>query len=232
MGHPLSPHQATPAELKAQLEAERAECPFLVYRDEAGAQRIRALTPDAARLTVGRGAGLEVALGWDTEISRVHAELRRVGAHWTLTDDGLSRNGSYVNGERLTGRRRLHDGDVLRFGRTSVVFREPLAAAPGGSTVVAGAAVSRADVSDAQRRVLVALCRPFALAPPGFPTAPTNGEIAAELFLSVEAVKTHLRALYAKFGIEALPQHQKRTRLVELALVGGVVSKRDLEPAD
>ena len=34
-------------------------------------------------------------------------------------DDGLSRNGTFVNGERLSGRRRLTDGDTLRFGGTT-----------------------------------------------------------------------------------------------------------------
>ncbi|MBV8953532.1 MAG: hypothetical protein JO179_05315, partial [Solirubrobacterales bacterium] len=47
-------------------------------------------------------------------------------------------------------------------------------------------------------------------------------------YLSVDAVKTHLRALFAKFGIEDLPQNQKRIRLVELALKSGVITPRDL----
>jgi hypothetical protein len=46
--------------------------------------------------------------------------------------------------------------------------------------------------------------------------------------LSVDAVKTHLRVLFAKFGVERLPQNQKRIRLVERAFYGGVVSERDL----
>ncbi len=42
--------------------------------------------------------------------------------------------------------------------------------------------------------------------------------------LSVEAVKTHMRALFDKFEVEDLPHNQKRTRLAELALQAGVVS--------
>jgi hypothetical protein len=38
----------------------------------------------------------------------------------------------------------------------------------------------------------------------------------------------HLRALFAKFGVEDLPQNQKRLRLVELALASGVINERDL----
>jgi hypothetical protein len=37
-----------------------------------------------------------------------------------------------------------------------------------------------------------------------------------------------MRALFAKFGIEDLPQNQKRLRLVELAFKTGLISDRDL----
>ena len=222
-----SGHRSSPSELKAQVEAARAGLPFLVWRDDDGTQLIRTLE-DVSRLTVGRGQGPDLRLDWDSEVSRVHAELAWVGEHWTLADDGLSRNGSYVNGDRLAGRRRLLDGDVLRFGSTAVLFRDPRAGGPAGSTVVSSGSAPTAPLSDAQRRVLVALCRPFAESST-FVTPPTNQEVAAELFLSVEAVKTHLRALFSKFGIADLPQNQKRARLVEMAFVSGQVSKRDLE---
>jgi hypothetical protein len=125
----------------------------------------------------------------------------------------------------VVGRRRLRDGDVVRFGRTTAVFRQPLKV-DFTDTGVALDVVDRASLSAAQRRVLVALCRPFKEAS-GYVTA-TNQQIAAELFLSVDAVKTHLRALFAKFGIEQLPQNQKRVRLAELALKSGIVTPRDL----
>ena len=41
-------------------------------------------------------------LDWDSEISRVHAALERIGDDWTVVDDGLSHNGTYLNGERVT----------------------------------------------------------------------------------------------------------------------------------
>ena len=55
----------------------------------------------------------------------MHAALERLGGEWTVVDDGLSRNGTYVNGERVTARRRLHDGDVVRVGGTAIAFRAP-----------------------------------------------------------------------------------------------------------
>jgi pSer/pThr/pTyr-binding forkhead associated (FHA) protein len=214
------------ADLKQQIEAERAGVPFLVYRDAEQHQHLFLLSDEFERITVGRGSSSDIWLDWDSEVSRVHAELGRAGDSWTVADDGLSRNGSYVNGERVLGRRRLLDGDVLRIGSTLMTFRQPQQTTIA-ETSVAGDGVSRASVSDAQRRVLVALCRPFKDSN-GYVTPATNQQIADELFLSIDAVKTHLRALFGKFEVEDLPQNQKRVRLVELALKNGIVSPRDL----
>jgi DNA-binding NarL/FixJ family response regulator len=60
-----------------------------------------------------------------------------------------------------------------------------------------------------------------------FVSPASNQQIAAELFFSVDTVKAHLRALFAKFGVEDLPQNQKRARLANPALQSGVVSERD-----
>lgn len=81
-------------------------------------------------------------------------------------------------------------------------------------------------MSPAQRRVLVALCRPLAGA--RFATAPSNRELAADLCLSVETVKFHLHALFELFGIVDLPQHRKRAALARLALERGAVVAREL----
>jgi DNA-binding NarL/FixJ family response regulator len=60
-------------------------------------------------------------------------------------------------------------------------------------------------------------------------TPATNRQIADDLVLSVEAVKTHLRTLFQRFGVEDLPQNAKRARLVELAFETSAVTPRDLE---
>jgi pSer/pThr/pTyr-binding forkhead associated (FHA) protein len=223
---PLAPHTALPAELRDKVEAERRGTPFLLLRDGDGRQRIVELPSTVDRMTVGRRSTNDVALPWDTEVSRLHAELERIGEEWTLADDGLSRNGSFVNGSRLSGRRRLKDGDTLRFGGTTVVY---CAAQRGDSlaTLAPESQVTPADVTEAQRRVLVALCRPFKGSDP-FATPATNRQIADELYLSVDTVKTHLRAMFAKLGVEHLPQNQKRIRLADRAFETGLVSERDL----
>ncbi|HWH92759.1 MAG TPA: FHA domain-containing protein [Baekduia sp.] len=220
---PLAAHAASPGELQERLSAERAGAPFLVVRDGAGRQRLLRL--DGDRLSIGRAESNSVPLPWDTEVSRLHAELERIAGEWTVIDDGLSRNGTFVNGTRISGRVRLRDGDVLRVGRTTLGYRRPDEES-AEHTAVAGEPVALADIPLTQRQVLVALARPYKQAE--FATPATNQAIAAELHLSVDAVKAHLRSLFQRFGIEALPQNQKRSRLVAEAFQRGVLSQRDL----
>lgn len=218
--------QATPAELKARIEAARTGEPFAFYFDADGRQHVVALD-DVAQATVGRAEDADVCLGWDPQVSRLHAVLERVGESWVVADDGLSSNGTFVNEERLRGRRRLADGDVIRAGATAIVIRVP--SRPAHASTVPDLQVEiAAAISPAQRRVLVALCRPYRDGDPHAIPA-TNPQIAEALVLSVPAVKTHLRALFARFGIEDLPQQEKRQRLVAMAFATGVVRERDLE---
>jgi pSer/pThr/pTyr-binding forkhead associated (FHA) protein len=167
-------------------------------------------------------------LVWDVEVSRLHAHVQRLGSRWVVVDDGLSRNGTWVNGHRISARHRLEDGDTIRVGNTLVTFSCP----PTDDDVVART-VTAADVaqavriSESQHRVLVALCRPYK-GNARYATPPTNQQIADELFLSVDAIKTHLRALFAKFDLDALGQNQKRARLAEIALRLSIVTDHEL----
>lgn len=217
---PLSPHLASPAELQERIAVERTGESFVVYRDGAGGQRIEPLG-EAEVVLIGRGCECEVSLDWDSQVSRLHAELRRVGGQWLVLDDGLSRNGTFVNGQRVRGRRRLSDGDEVRVSETILVFRE--GQTRGSSTVVLSQAGAVPELSPAQRRVLVALCRPYRFEG-GSGRPATNQQIARELFVTVGTVKGHLRALCQRFGLEDVPQNEKRTRLARLALDTGAVS--------
>jgi pSer/pThr/pTyr-binding forkhead associated (FHA) protein len=223
---PQGPRASTAPELKAQIEAEREGRPFVVYRDGEGAQRITPIAAGRSELWVGRRGSADIRIDWDEEVSGLHAQIEVVRDECTLVDDGLSRNGSFVNGERIRGRRHLRDQDMIRFGQTVVLYRVP-GEESAESTVIAGEVSEAATVSPGQLRVLLALCRPFKDGA-AFATPATNQQIAEELHLSVDAVKTHLRALFEKFGVEELPQNQKRVGLVERALQSGLISERDL----
>jgi hypothetical protein len=223
---PLASHSGTPAELKERLEAERLGVSFLVYRDGVGRQRIFALTAESGSLTIGRAAPCDLRIEWDPEVSGVHAELARLGDAWAVVDDGLSRNGTFVNGERLSGRHRLRDRDTVRLGHTVVAYRG-IPQTISESTATAGTGTPAQALSESQRRVLVSLCRPYKTGDP-YARPATNQEIADELLLSVPGVKTHLRALFQRFDLPELPGTQKRQRLVEVALRSGAISPRDL----
>jgi pSer/pThr/pTyr-binding forkhead associated (FHA) protein len=121
------PLASTARELQVIVQTEREGVPFLVYRTPHGEQVIARFAPANNELTIGRSSEADISLAWDTEVSSIHAVLERLAGEVTLLDDGLSRNGSYVNGERMHGRQRLRDGDVLRFGRTSMLVRVPAA---------------------------------------------------------------------------------------------------------
>ncbi len=209
------------------LELQRLGDAFLLYRDDADVMHLVRLEPTTFQTTIGRNEQSDVSLPWDGYVSGVHAEIRQIAGEWTVTDEGLSRNGTYVNGERLSGRQRLRDGDAVRIGASVIAYHGPTTAGPALTTSVAENDARVVHITDGQRRVLVALCRPYKDAR-GFLVPASNQTIADEVFLSVDAVKGHLRALFAAFGIDDLPQNQKRARLAELALGWGLISEREL----
>jgi pSer/pThr/pTyr-binding forkhead associated (FHA) protein len=223
---PLHAHAASPRELQERIAAERRGEPFLLFRDGDGEQVIVGLSGAGERLSIGRRPANDIALVWDSEVSRVHAGLERAGDDWTVVDDGLSHNGTFVAGERITGRRRLRDGDVIAVGDTAIAFCAPSRASASRPTVTSTGPRVGELLTPAQRRVLIALCRPFRDS--HYSTPATNQQIADELVVSVDAVKTNLRALFATFGVDDLPQNQKRASLAVKALQTGVVTRHDL----
>ena len=214
-------------ELKRQIVHERDGKPFVVFRDGSGEQHVISLA-GRERIVIGRNPGSDVMIGGDESVSRLHAELIRVGESWVVTDNGLSTNGTAVNGERVLSRRRLSDRDLIIVGETGVLFRDPTApAVPARQTRKADDGAP--TIGKAQRRVLLALCRPLALGQ-GLSRFPaTNQVIADELNVSISAVKANLTQLYEKFEVDSLTQNQKRLALAETALRSGVIQPSELE---
>lgn len=216
---------ANPADAQAGSGSIDAERPVLVYTDREGRERDFPFKPGVGQVTVGRGGSQDLVLGWDEQVSRLHARFECVGEGWTVADDGLSSNGTFLNGERVTARRRLTDGDVLRLGNTTMSFREP-GARPSPATPPAGGAGPAIDLSTSQRRVLAALCRPYmagAIASP-----PSDQQISDELFLTVGVVRKHLSVLFAKLDVGQASPDQMRARLVERAFQAGVITRQGL----
>jgi hypothetical protein len=209
-------------EVEARAEAERIGRPFLVLTDGERRERVLTFAAGVDSVSVGRRSSSDLALTWDDQVSRLHARFERAGDRWELVDDGFSSNGTFINDERLRGRRGLRDADVLRFGTTRVTFHlpRPQPAAPPRPTPAV-------ELSTTQRRVLASLCRPYKGAN-GFASPATDEQIAEDLVLSVGEVRTHLRVLCAKLGIETAAGRETRVRLAERAFSAGLISQRDL----
>lgn len=198
----------------------------LLYADEHGSRQEILLSPNKPRLVFGRSPRADVSLTWDPEVSQLHAILEWIGHYWVVNDDNMSRNGTFVNDERLTGSRRLHQGDMIRMGTTTIGFVGTLGIDEGvtndGSKLGA-----LQPLTSAETRVLIAMCRPYKNKA-GFGNPASNQQIADELGVGIETVKTHLRSLFAKFGVDDLPQNQKRAGLVERAMLSGTVKRSEL----
>jgi pSer/pThr/pTyr-binding forkhead associated (FHA) protein len=209
----------------ALVEAERSGRPFLVFRDREGRRRVFFFAPDSDSASVGRLPSSDLAIDWDAQVSRLHARFERHENGWVIVDEGLSSNGTFVNDARIAGRHQLSDGDTVRFGTTTVLFRSP---APDQTrTPEAARPPIGVQLSSTQRRVLEALSRPYTAGARSASPA-TEEQIAEELVVSVAEVRGHLRVLYAKLGVEEAHAADARARLVERAFEAGLISAHDL----
>src|SRR4029077_20862170 len=80
-------------------------------------------TLSGERVTVGKARSNLVSLEHDATVSRLHAVLENLGHAWSIRDLG-SRNGTYINGEKISAERVLRSGDELRVGTSRLVFWE------------------------------------------------------------------------------------------------------------
>lgn len=99
---------------------------------EPGTSRERSYPLSDGKTTIGRTEDNDIALP-DKGLSRVHAEIHVIGGRVEVIDQA-SRNGTFINGVRVT-RRHLLPGDVLRLGGVSLVFAEGDAHEAGAPTL-------------------------------------------------------------------------------------------------
>jgi len=71
-------------------------------------------------LVIGRSTPGLGSLGGDSEISRVHARVFNDPSGRLMVEDLGSTNGTFVNGNRVTGQQALNPGDELRVGQTTM----------------------------------------------------------------------------------------------------------------
>jgi pSer/pThr/pTyr-binding forkhead associated (FHA) protein len=180
------------------------------------------ITLSGQRVTIGKASTNEVSLEHDSTVSRLHAVLDNLGFAWSVRDVG-SRNGTYLNGEKISAERVMRSGDELRVGKSRLIFWD----AREGDEATADATVSVAPTELPPRltrrelEVLLVLCRPLVSDDP-FPEAISVRRMAQELFVSEAAVKQHLQNLYDKFAIPS--EGERRTRLANEAVRRGAVT--------
>src|SRR3954454_22477646 len=83
-------------------------------------------------LVIGRSTPGLGSLGGDSEISRVHARVFHDPSGRLIVEDLGSTNGTFVNGNRISGQQALNPGDQLRVGQTTMSVE---GGAPGATTV-------------------------------------------------------------------------------------------------
>jgi hypothetical protein len=174
------------------------------------------------KVDVGHHPHCELVIDWDPAVARAHAEIEKSGADWYV-DNKDAGSATWVNGIRVE-ERMLVDGDELRFGDTVLVFRQPGLDRPVAPRKPAGEGPP--PMTDAQRRVLVALVAPQmeddADAEPA-----NNATICKALSLAPDTVKGHLNTLFKAFGLTDLKPLDKRRELAARARETGAVTRAD-----
>jgi len=179
-----------------------------------------AITLERDKWSFGTSAAADYMIS-DRAVSRVHCVFERIGRGWFIRDLG-SRNGTFINGERLFGERPLHDGDEILLGRTRLTFRDRTT-----PTEVTTDVLERPPaVTVRERQVLIERCRPV-LNGNTFTQPSSVSEIAAALTVTTAAVKQHLSHLYDKFGIDE-PGAARRAALANAAVSRGAVTITDI----
>ena len=102
-----------------EAKPKKAAAPksFATLRVLAPDSRRGELVPINTEITVGRGGGCALVLADDQYASTVHARVFRRGND-LFVDDLESRNGTFVNGKRISATTKLRRGDQLQFGGT------------------------------------------------------------------------------------------------------------------
>jgi pSer/pThr/pTyr-binding forkhead associated (FHA) protein len=175
------------------------------------------------RVTLGKASTNAVSLEHDETVSRLHAAFENLGFAWSIRDLG-SRNGTYLNGERISAERVLRSGDEVRVGKSRLIFWEVKTTGDGKldeETVTAQPAELPPRLTRRELDVLVVLCRPL-VSDNAFPEPVSVRQMASELFVTEAAVKQHLQNLYDKFSIPA--EGDRRVRLANEALRRGAVT--------
>jgi DNA-binding CsgD family transcriptional regulator len=175
--------------------------------DTAGRVRTVALAGD--RLSVGRGGDNDLIFGAEKTVSREHAVLERRGETWQIRDL-RSRNGTFVNGIRVTAPTPVQAGDVLTVGAVSMTLAVGLTSEQ--------LAAETLDVSDLDEEGNPRLSERETAVVRLVGAGLTNAQIAKQLNISVHTVTSHLDRIRDKTGA------RRKADLTRLAMQLGLTT--------
>ncbi len=170
--------------------------------------RRQAVDVEGAVARIGRVPECEVQLPGDPTVSRVHAVIEQTSEGLVLTDPG-SRNGTYLNGERLTRPRLVNPSDRVRIGPFVIVLQSAEDAYL--ETADAGQA------GEARLQLLTGLSARELEVLRLVAAGHSDQQIAETLFLSIKTVQSHLDRMRDKTGC------RRRPELLRFAIDHGVV---------
>jgi len=186
---------------------------------------VRLLTLHGERCTIGKEPDNDLAFPDDHTVSRVHAVLERYPAGWSVRD--LSRNGTFVNGERVWQERLLHHDDQIAVGTARLVYR--LGQPDAGRTLTASP-TQPPSLTPREHEVLAQLCLP-AIRGRVFTYPASDRQVAKALRIGEEAVRQHVHRLYDKFAITSNSDDDaepRRVRLANQAMRRGAITMAEL----
>jgi DNA-binding CsgD family transcriptional regulator len=181
---------------------------LLETSSEAGTSR----TPTRGEIIrIGRATDNDVVLSGEPTVSRYHAEVSLGDDGWMIHDVG-SHNGTHVNGKRLADQARQLFGsaDIVTLGAVTVRLIEVDEAE--GLTVADGRGSELHQLLTAlsarEREVLTLVAQ-----------GKTDDQVAAELYISVKTVHSHLDRIRDKTGV------RRRAELTRVAVRLGLATQ-------
>jgi len=159
----------------------------------------------------------------DPQVSRVHAALDSIGPVWFVRDLG-SRNGTFLNRDRVTGQRRLQHNDCVRIGQAELRYVDGDELVRPDTTPIDN---DCPPLTRMERAVLLELCRPI-LCLDIIREAADVTDIASRLFIGRNAVQAHLTKMYDKFELAQHAGVNRRKLLAASAIQRGCVTRLDV----
>ena len=176
--------------------------PYLEQNDAKSTRHSLAESP----VTIGRFEDNDIVLAQDMRASRHHAEFKQQAGEWYLRDL-RSRNGTFLNGERVT-ESLLREGDIMRIGGSTFVFsieQDPFSTVADTHDARLGGE-ARPNLSEREKEILGLLAR-----------GSTDQQISEALFISPATVRSHLDRIRDKTSCRRRPE---LTRLaIDLGLI-------------